>query len=268
MMMKTVVSTDYLIEMIDIVQWSADWLHGRVAMLDFCDQPPPPAAPVCAALQLAYKSGLLESLKELQQVNKILTRRLNRSWAKRMPEMADANIYRLFEQAKAPPSAQVVDLYLLEVAKANDIQWKNAPGDLPNVLVGVPVERSAAAELQANLDKHRGGLYGGGGEGGGGGDGGEGGGGGERNDEPPVILPKPGGGGGEGGGAPMMDDDALAKRLAALNTPEGGGGGGSSHLFPDAELPEMPKWERSTDQEDPLAARLAALRDFDAAKKD
>ena len=264
MMMKTVVSTDYLIEMIDIVQWSADWLHGRVAMLDFCDQPPPPAAPVCAALQLAYKSGLLESLKELQQVNKILTRRLNRSWAKRMPEMADANIYRLFEQAKAPPSAQVVDLYLLEVAKANDIQWKNAPGDLPNVLVGVPVERSAAAELQANLDKHRGGLYGGGGEGGGGGDGGEG------DGPPPLPSPPPPPLGGDGG-APMMDDDALAKRLAALNPPEGGGGGdggGSSQLFPDAELPEMPKWERSTDQEDPLAARLAALRDFDAAKKD
>ena len=135
------IAEDYMMETLSAIQWSAELLKSRLSLLEAGDEPRPEVAPQVAALLHAATIGAGNDVPELAHCTKLLSRRYAKAWAKRVAacpaEIVDAGVLRLLTQARAPPPAVLVDLYLHEIAKAHGVTW-HSPKSLPSVPLRPP----------------------------------------------------------------------------------------------------------------------------------
>ena len=146
---ERIIREDYALESLQAVQWAGEMLKSRMGLLAAAAEPKPEVAAFAAAIIHAADSGRFEELPELKRCRDLFAKRFSKAWLKRVAAepaaTIDESLLMMLTNSQAPPPSQLIDLYLIEIAKANGVAWSNAPTNLPRVPMGLPVGQSVGA---------------------------------------------------------------------------------------------------------------------------
>jgi len=145
---ETIINEDIHVELLELLELYSELLLARFGLLDQNTREPDPgiAEGVCSIIHAAPRT----ELKELHVLRDILMHKYGREFSVAVMENRDGCVSErvVRKLVNATPSAELVDAYLREIAKAYGVDWSPLPAY--SVATGEPVDESISATQQTS----------------------------------------------------------------------------------------------------------------------
>ncbi|KAF9531823.1 regulator of Vps4 activity in the MVB pathway-domain-containing protein [Crepidotus variabilis] len=132
---ETIINEDVHVELLELLELYCELLLARFGLLDMNTREPDPGISegVCSIIQAATRT----EIKELHILREILMHKFGREFAVAVMENKDDCVPKrvMTKLTTTTPSAELVDAYLTEIAKAYGVPWSaSGPIEIPEAV--------------------------------------------------------------------------------------------------------------------------------------